>query len=209
MLLAFLIGWIAVQSATQPRGVAPEIPDPPGENLPVVLLFGWRMPDAGFPGLPRDAVKEYLARQSAFRSALARPATEQEVMFSAHRRGIERASWCLLGGPDASGVVQDFVREGVFYYEWEGMSEAPLCEARALEAYLKRHPSSPLADYVHLLIGHRYSCAAQLQDGEHTSAASSTDRSLAELRLAARASNPLIRLVAHGIISRPGCQFSL
>jgi hypothetical protein len=208
VLLASFMGWITFLSATQPPVPAQMIPDPPGKDLSVVLLFGWRMPDVGFRGLPAAAVKEYLVRQSAFRSALPSPTTDEEAMFSSHRRGIERVSWCLLSGPDVSRVVQEFMREGIFYYEWEGMSEAPLGEARALEAYLQRHRSSALADYVHLLIGHRYSCAAELQ-GEGKSAALSKDRSFTELKLAARSPNPLIRLVAQQIIGRPGCQLQI
>lgn len=182
-------------------------PQDPGSSLVAVLLHGWRMPPGGFASVPRDAVRTYLDRETRFRSALKPPSDKDwavQVGFDVRRR-MERVAFSLFDVPESARLASDYASAATFLYEWEGMSEAPLAEAKGTEEYLKRNPTTPLAPYLHLLLGHRYSCAAALLESEKKPSEGTRARSVSELKRAEASAHPLILAAARQLLAHPGC----
>ena len=127
-------------------------------------------------------------------------------MFFVKKRGMERVAWCLVNDASADRVVAEFMREMVFYYEWEGMSEAPLGEARAAGVFeaASVEPACRLRASTlgpPLLVRGRI--AGRGGDDDHEF----EEPVLRGVEGRGQLSNPLIRSVAEGINRSPGCQF--
>jgi hypothetical protein len=177
-----------------------------------LLLFGRTSPSLEMPGAPADlrpALARYWQRQQYFRSRLAPPAdksTEAQAVFS-KRQGLERTIYCLFDAKEIERLAPEFASEDVVSYEWEDLSDRPLAEAHAAERYLKFHADSPLEPFIHLLVAHRYMCAAALlkHEGKPALEADATKRYRAEIALAGQSRQPLIAFVAVDLDEHPRC----
>jgi hypothetical protein len=177
-----------------------------------LLLFGRTSPGFDMPGTPADlrpALARYWQRQQYFRSRLAPPADksiEAQAVFS-KRQGLERTIYCLFDDKEIDRLAPEFASEDVVSYEWEDLSDRPLAEARAAEAYLKVHADSPLAPFIHLLVAHRYMCAAAMlkHQGKQAAEADATKRYRTEIALAKQSTQPLIAFVAVDLDEHPRC----
>jgi hypothetical protein len=178
----------------------------------VLLFFGWRMPDAGFTNLPASltpAVQNFCERQARFRSRLPRPTSDAwdvDAVFQKHLHA-ERIVWSLFTATGIERTATDFASTVDLALEWEGFSSGPLAEAASGERYLRADPDTPIASYVHLFIGHRYVCAAPLLTSEKKQArgTEASRRAQAELALAARSAQPLVRFLALHLKATPHC----
>ena len=186
---------------------AQAIPSIPSDNLKSVLLFGWRMADSGVavPAELRKAIDEYRQRQAGFRTRLSPKGRDwlDRVVFE-KRSGFERTIWSLFDAPGIGGIAADFARTCPLFYEWEGMAESPRAEARGAESYLREHPDTPIASFLHLFVAHRHLCTAQFMQApsEHDDEMAGFRR---ELAFAARAAHPLIRFQAMDLAMNPRC----
>ena len=205
VLLAVLL---AVAPAAIPGLAAQDEATSPTE----LLLFGRTSPSLEMPGAPADlrpALARYWQRQQYFRSRLAPPAdksAEAQAVFS-KRQGLERTIYCLFDVKEIEQLAPEFASEDVVSYEWEDLSDRPLAEAHAAERYLKVHVDSPLAPFIHLLVAHRYMCAAAMlkHQGNPALEADATKRYRTEIALAKQSQQPLIAFVAGDLDEHPRC----
>jgi len=177
-----------------------------GNNLKEVLLFGFKMPKGGIHGLPvdvRTAATGYRQRQERFRSRLTPPSVKDwayEATFDKHVR-VERIVWSLFDESVAEAAAE-FVKATPLPYEWEGMSDGPTAEAEGAESYLRAHPQSPIAPYLHLFIAHRRLCAAMYSAKPRERDADMV-KFRAEVGVATQAAHPLIRFMARELEQQP------
>jgi hypothetical protein len=205
---ALLAVLLAAAPASNPGLAAQDEATSPTE----MLLFGRTSPSLEMPGAQanlKPALARYWQRQQYFRSRLAPPAdtsAEAQAVFS-KRQGLERTIYCLFDVQDIERLAPEFASEDVVSYEWEGLGDRPLAEAHAAERYLKLHADSPLAPFIHLLVAHRYLCAAALlkREGKPALEADASKRYRAEIALAGQSRQPLIAFVAVDLDEHPRC----
>jgi len=169
------------------------------------LVFGFELaPTVRLTELPPDVLRSvdaYRQRERLFKTTIT---CETGVDFPAEsvclkRVALQRTLFSLVNRSDSLLLAGTYARQATINYEWEGFAEAPLGEASAAEKYLRAHPRTPLASYLHLFIGHRKLCALSGLDGlDPASLEGLTIRREAnrELRLARESGGPLIRSVS-------------
>lgn len=98
----------------------------------------------------------------------------------------------------------EFIKSVGIMYEWEGMSEGPLSEGQAGEAWLAAHPDSAITQAIWLFLTHRFMAASECLVNENQPQAAANIRQKADsFRLKAMASkDPLIRHIADELSRR-------
>lgn len=195
---------VMVQPAPEPAGAA---------AVKESLLFGFEMaPPADTANLPPDVERSlaaYRACERGFKPTIARPPNLNEFPREAvyfRRVGVERAVYCSFDRPAA--LARAYATDVRLLYEWEGYADSPLTEAASADAFLKRHPNSTIAPYVHLFAGHRKLCAVSGLTG--LDRASDRARQIArdadrQIALARDEGPPLIRVVAEHLLKTRKC----
>jgi hypothetical protein len=153
-------------------------------------------------------VSKYLSREQTFKSTLVRPrqpSFEEGSLFD-KRLGIERTIFSLFPRGDSAKVGAQYAMDADLVYEWEGASEPPLVEAKAIDRMLADVPGHWLAPYLNLIAGHRRLCAVQMDGPEPKSERDSWARDARrQLTLARNAGHPLIRIVADHLLATGRC----
>jgi hypothetical protein len=167
----------------------------------------------GTPATLKPAVARYWETEGQFQSRLTLPADAAFPTRSAFgkRQEVERSLYALFDVPNAAQLAAQFSGEVDILYEWEGMASSPLQEAKSALAFLKRHPGTPIAPFVHFFVAHRYVCADEMPFGDlkgnlKQELASGTQ---SELALAKQTSHPLLTFVVADFTQRPRCNDSL
>ena len=193
-----------VQATPEPTGAA---------AIKEALLYGMAMAaPSRTAGLPPDvdrSLAAYRDCERAFEPTIARPPDVKRLprdSVYAKRVGVERAVYCAFDRPAAA--ARAYATDVHLLYEWEGYADSPLSEAASADAFLKRHPDSPIAPYVHLFAGHRKLCAVGGLEGLDRASARARDISRdadRQLGIARDQGPPLVRIVAEHLLSTRRC----
>jgi hypothetical protein len=113
-------------------------------------------------------LEEYKNRSLGFHSQLGayRALPGAKVPVCDPGRVVEKGIVSLINGKGAEKVAADYARGATLYYEWEGVADSPLDEAKYAEEYLERNPSTMIKPYLMLFLAHRYRCAYECLDFE-------------------------------------------
>jgi hypothetical protein len=169
-LTAGLLIVLATQAAAQTKDSPPAI-DLQGKLYRSVFTSGPGMlvtaDVAKVPEPLRSRLTRYLARRTAFKSSYKNEATSWEMARTdAKKRALERAMVSLIEIPGIEKTAADFVAKAPVSYEWEGMHDGPVDEARYVEEALKADPASPLAPWFHVFIAQRQRVAFEAYESE-------------------------------------------
>jgi hypothetical protein len=138
---------------------------------PIYLAFWWRAADgrigekiAALPAPVRGELEKRLAR---------RPRTEPNTFVESPEASVARLRADLEAAlvaysPAAAPEAADYVRNATLSYEWEAFPDGPLAEAAYAAAYLEKHPTSALRQYLELFQLHRLRAA--FEAGEYSAA---------------------------------------
>lgn len=184
--------------------------DSPDDVLLGTLVFGPRSAlDVGaWSGAVRDELREYLRRADAYRSSRPPVGIGDMAMVDAARANYERLLVAIARDTGVAALAVAFVDSLRPCYEWEGMSECPLREARFADSYAARHADGPWSEFLPLFAAHRWLCAAEGFDreGQPADAEVSRRNSAERLLLARGASGAMIRAAARRLAERGRCQ---
>jgi hypothetical protein len=113
-------------------------------------------------------LEEYKNRSLGFHSQLGayRALPGAKVPVCDPGRVVEKGIVSLINGKGAEKAAADYARGATLYYEWEGVADSPLDEAKYAEEYLERNPSTMIKPYLMLFLAHRYRCAYECLDFE-------------------------------------------
>jgi hypothetical protein len=179
-------------------------PAPTGEDaVAVALLFGRPMPPpestASLPPALQGRLAGYRKREALFRSGLTPPpgATPDEQRSFEQRVGIERVVFSLFDRKDSARIASLYALDVDVSGDWDNSAEMPRREANFINDLLRELPQPWLAPYLNLIAGHRRLCAAHMAGEDRQDA----QRAAGQLKVAARAGDPLIRAVADHLIT--------
>ncbi|HTV02482.1 MAG TPA: hypothetical protein VMF13_18175 [Luteitalea sp.] len=135
---------------------------PPGRGGLLFLgLIGGRGVDATLlsrlPSSVRPAYTAALARRLRLRPLQTSPEDDDKQMRMA--RLDLRAALIAMSSRSAAREATAYASEAVLWWEWEGIPEGPLVEARYAEGHLQRQRLSPLRPFLSLFLMHRYRAA--------------------------------------------------
>ena len=185
---------------------------PPSRGVLDVLVFYASPPDLRkYPSDVRRELQRFIGRSRAYRPR-ARPASlgpEMQMVYNA-REGYEGKLFAATTIADASRLAQQYVDALKPCYEWEGFHDCPEREAEFAQRYVEENPNGPFAEFLRLLVAHRWLCAADGYDHEKKpeQAARSRLKYDAALSLAARSRSPLIRAGAEELKASGRCYAS-
>jgi len=161
----------------------------------------------------KPAVARYWERDGQFQSRLTLPANAAFSTRSAFgkRQELERSLFALFDLSNAAELAVQFSGEVDILYEWDGVASSPLQEAKSALAFLKRHPGTPIAPFVHFFVAHRYVCADEMPLGELKGNLKQevANGMQSELALAKQTSHPLLAFLVADFTQRPRCSDSL
>jgi hypothetical protein len=165
------------------------------------------LPAGDLPEPLQARIRKFEQRARAFHSrlpeaTLADPTEEARIEKV---RKMEKAIVSLIEGEGIETTAADYASHAVIAYEWEGMSDGPLAEAAYAEAFLGKHPKTPLAPYLNLFLAHRYRCAFECLNSERKSEAADEARRKYGTFMAAARKDPdlLVRLIAEDMEKQP------
>jgi hypothetical protein len=152
--------------------------------------------------------KTFLARTKQVKSRL-QPRPEDafgadKELFDL-RQETERAIVALFDDPAIAREAAVYAQQCVIAYEYEGDPGPPTGEAEFAEAYLEKHPQTPIAPFLHLLLAHRYRAifetevAAKNVRGEKRAARKYREA----IQQTRAADDPLIRAAADDLDRQP------
>jgi hypothetical protein len=181
----------------------------PMEVLLDALVFGphGQTDVSVYAGELRREFETWLRRFDAYRTPRPPVGGGLEDMVDGARTRYERRLVASSSTPDAIELAVGYVEELRPCYEWEGFHDCPEREALFADAYLERHPNGPFSDYLPLLSGHRWACAADAFDYENRPEDAARSRQISAARLAAARSSRslLIRTAAEQLARRNRC----
>jgi hypothetical protein len=144
------------------EGATPATVDFKGTLFRSILSGGYSAPSAAdqrrmSPELT-GRLHAFLVRTKHVKSRLHPPESaypEDKERFSV-RQEIERAIVALVDDPGIAREAAFYAKDAVFAYEYEADSGGPTGEAQYAEAYLAKHPQTPMAPFLDLFLAHRY-----------------------------------------------------
>src|SRR5262245_28583378 len=121
--------------------------------------------------LPEDLkrrLEEYKNRSLGFHSRLGAYRALPGAKFPVCDPGrvVEKGIVSLINGKGAEKAAAEYARGATLYYEWEGIADSPLGEAKYAEEYLERNPPTMIKPYLILFLAHRYRCAYECLEFE-------------------------------------------
>ena len=158
----------------------------------------------------RTELEQYVKRSESYRPR-PRPANETRgvmgLVYDARER-YERRLVAASSRPGVEMLAQRYVDELRPCYEWEGFHDCPEREARFAEQHLAKNPNSPFAEFLPLLIAHRWLCAAEGYQYEERQqdAARARRAAAAPLATALKSRSLLIRTAAQEQQARGRCR---
>ena len=175
------------------------------------LLFGNEMaPETALPDAPpkiKKALAKYRARERQFKMPSTKGTKEGPASYSTLKQArLQRAIFSLFDGPDSLQLAKQFTSNVSLLYEWEGMGDSPLSEAKSAKAFLEKNPNSTLVPYLHLFIGHRELCAAEFFGSVESGIPGLSKDANGHLSLAKKTELNLIRALAIDLLARGRCQ---
>ena len=168
--------------------MAPEAMLPKAKPPLQAALESYRKREGQFPMPKFDSMKEGPEKSQLLRKAR-----------------YQRAIYSLFDQANALQLGTDFTENVPLIYEWEGMGDSPLSEAKFAAKFLKEHPKSDLAPYLHLFIGHREQCAAGFFGARESFAPGVSEDAKAHLKAALESKNILVKAVAEHLTEFGGC----
>jgi hypothetical protein len=173
------------------------------ESLFYATFFPEKLNNSNLPDEVQPIIKKYVDRANSFRSKL------EESNYSAgpdkwgHEKQqiVEKGIVILIDEPDIEKLAAEYAKKVKIYYEWEGMSDSPLDEAKYAEEYLKKNTHTPLRPYLNLFIIHRYRCAFEclVLENNAKKQKEASQKYHYYLTLAKKSSDLIIRLIADDI----------
>lgn len=174
-----------------------------------VVLFGIRSPtelkEVMRPKISQACVQRYLAAIPE-KSGLwdFKPPTSSDDAPTVRRRNIiEQIT--VIHGEAARNAAEAFGAAAPLLGEWEGMRENPLAEAGYAEQWLKEHPGTAIAPFLHLFVAHRLRACYEAAGAGHEEALRPTlaERYKDSLCLARTSGNDLISCIADDLDAQP------
>jgi hypothetical protein len=112
-------------------------------------------------------------------------------------------------GPEAQSLAVEYVDKVRPCYEWEGYHDCPEHEAIFAGEYLAANLTGPFKEYLPLLAGHRWLCAAEAYDYEKRPKDADRSRRAADaaIQTARRSTALTIRIAAETLQARGRCHF--
>ena len=212
MLKQLLIGVMAVVGIMASSFVMCSQPSGAGASDALVDVLVWGAdlaidPSAYSPSV-RAELEKHLQRSKAYRSKRARPTTSDvwSMVYTARVR-YERKLAAVSDDPQAPALAAAYVDSLRPCYEWEGFHDCPEREAIFADEYQAAHPSGPFHEYLPLLAGHRWLCAAEGYEYENQQDGATRSRRACKQAIATARRSPalLIRSAAEGLIARGRC----
>lgn len=71
---------------------------------------------------------------------------------------LKRIIISLINIEGIDTFANSFIEKAPISYEWEGMSDGPLKEAKYAEEFLLKYPQTPMTDFLYLFLLHRIKC---------------------------------------------------
>jgi len=114
--------------------------------------------------LPKDLkrrLEEYKNRSLGFHSQIGayRALPSDKAPICDPGRVVEKGIVSLINSTGIEKEAAEYARSAKLYYEWEGVADSPLDEARYAEERLERNPATMIKPYLTLFLAHRYRCA--------------------------------------------------
>ncbi len=128
-------------------------------SLSEVVLVGIRSPHelktGGETKNSQACIQRYLAAipEKSWLWDFRPTASPEDAQANRRRNLIEQI--CVIHGEASRGTAEALCAAMPLGGEWEGMSEGPLAEADYAGQWLKEHPDTDIAPFVHLLMAHR------------------------------------------------------
>src|SRR5215475_11977264 len=121
--------------------------------------------------LPEDLkrrLEEYKNRSLGFHPQLGayRALPSDKAPICDPGRVVEKGIVSLINSTGIEKAAAEYARSAKLYYEWEGVADSPLDEARYAEEYLERNPATMIKPYLILFLAHRYRCAYECLEFE-------------------------------------------
>jgi hypothetical protein len=158
------------------------------------------------PPSERPRLERYLRRRAAFASKLQGTASSFEMLRSeAKKRVVERAIVALVETPDIEKAAASYAEEATILYEWQRRADAPISEATAAEAFLKRNTSSPIAPYLYVFIAERHRAAFEMMnvDAQKADMTAAAKKYRTFMQRARAAEDGIFRLLADDMDRQP------
>lgn len=164
------------------------------------------LPLENFPAGMKERIREYVRRSLNFHSRLraSRLPEGPELWLAQKRASLEQGIVSLISAKNIEQLAADYAAKARLFYEWEGLSDPPLDEARFAQEYLKKHPQTPLRPYLLLFILHRASQALETMKRDNEAALVETQKLIETSRSGALAcSDPLVGWMARDLEQNP------
>jgi hypothetical protein len=182
------------------------------EDALVAALVWGQYDDLDLATYPPDLKAELeraRERFKAYRSPRVRPGNSplEEIVHAAMVR-YERLL-VSAAGREAQSLAVDYVDKVRLCYEWEGYHDCPEHEAVFAGEYLAANLTGPFKEYLPLLAGHRWLCAAESYDYEKRPKDADRSRRAADaaIQTARRSTALMIRIAAATLQARGRCHF--
>ena len=183
----------------------------PEDALVAALVWG-QYDDLDLASYPPDLKAELeraRERFKAYRSPRPRSGNSpfEEIVHGAKVR-YERLL-VSAAGLEAQSLAVEYVDKVRPCYEWEGYHECPEHEAVFAGEYLAANVTGPFKEYLPLLAGHRWLCAAEAYDYEKRPKDADRSRRAADaaIQTARRSTARMIRIAAETLQARGRCHF--
>jgi|GEM_PF-4366676 len=164
------------------------------------------LPLESFPGGIKKRIREYVRRSLNFRSRLPASGIPKgpELWLARKRASLEQGIVSLISAKNIEQLAADSAAKARLFYEWEGLSDPPLEEARFAQEFLKKHPQTPLRPYLLLFILNRASQAIETMKRGNEAALTEVQKLIETSRSGAlTCSDPLVEWMARDLERNP------
>jgi hypothetical protein len=140
-------------------------------SLSEIVLFGIRSPNELRTGneskTSQACVRRYLTAipQESWLWGFKPPTSSEDAPTTKRRNIIEQIT--VIHGEAVRKTADAFGSAMLLFGEWEGMSEGPLAEADYVEQWLKQHPDTAIAPFLHLFMAHRFRAGYEAAKAGH------------------------------------------
>lgn len=178
--------------------------------LPDLLVWGADTTPSitGLSPALQSQVDGYRRRWDAYRPERRPPQDPGAIeMVFANQVRYERRLVAIGRAPQAAKLAAAYVAALRPCYEWEGFHDCPEHEAQFAESYQSKHAGGPFSEYLPLLAGHRWLCAAEGYKYEKSPSDEDRARAAYEraMAVALKSKNQLVRASAEELKKRGTC----
>ena len=181
----------------------------PRAQLADLLLWGADTTPSitGLTPALQSEVDRYRRRWAAYKRGLRPTQDSTMTMVRDNQVRYERRLVAIGRTPQARTLAAAYVKALRPCYEWEGFHDCPEREAQFADSYQGAHSAGPFREYLPLLAGHRWLCAAE--GYQYEKSFTNVDRTRAEyeraIAVALKSPDQLVRASAEELKKRGTC----